>query len=293
MAIPALVRAVASGVVVGLLGTIPWASMVTANTRVLPTVPWASLAMAVILFAWWRYFVRGRGWPGSTAEARRRAARANPVPDDLWGPALGAGLLGLVTTLLLQGVLGRLVTLPQQQDLDPSQYPVLTVAAWILMSAVVAGVVEETAFRGYMQGGIERRHGLPTAILVTGTAFSLIHFTHPEVGIVLLPFYLSVAAVYGLMTAATNSIYPSLVLHAGGNMFAAVNLFTQGQSEWQLPGTPALTIWQSGLDGAFLANLAMFVVAGGATVMAFRGLFKAAASAISPAANHPDRIHQN
>jgi len=273
--LPALVRAVAAGLAVGLLGTLAWASLVEANIRYWPTVPWATPAMACILIAWWLYFAKGLGWPNATAEARRRSARANRVREELWGPALGAGALGLFTTLLLQGVLARLVTLPQQRDLDPSQYPVLTVVAWVVMSAVVAGVVEETAFRGYVQGGIERRHGLTTAILVTGGLFGLSHFTHPEVGLVLLPFYLMVAAVYGLLAAATDSTYPSMVLHAGGNIFSALGFFTQGKSEWQLTAVPAPTIWQAGIDGSFLANLAMLVVAGAATVIAYRGLFRA------------------
>ena len=142
------------------------------------------------------------------------------------------------------------------------------------MSAGVAGVVEETAFRGYIQGGIERRHGLTTAILVTGTLFGLSHFTHPEVGVVLLPFYLAVATVYGLLAAATNSTYPSMILHAGGNVFSAFTLFSRGRSEWQLTAVPTPTIWQAGVDASFLANLAALVVVGAVAALAYRGLFR-------------------
>ena len=143
--IPVLIRAVTVGLVVGFVGTVPWARLIAANAHYWPKVPWAVLAMAPILVAWWLYFAKGRGAPKGTADARRLGGRANRVPEHLWGPALGAGMLGLFATLLLQGVLGRLVTLPQQQDLDPSQYPVPTVLVWVLMSSVVAGVVEETA----------------------------------------------------------------------------------------------------------------------------------------------------
>jgi membrane protease YdiL (CAAX protease family) len=274
--VPILVRAVALGLAVGLVGTVAWSRLVAANLRYLPTVPWAVIVMALVLVAWWLYFARGRGWPAGTAHARRLAGRANRVPDHLWGPALGAGTLGLLTTLLLQGVLARLVTLPRQQDLDPSQYPHLTVFAWLVMSAAVSGVVEETAYRGYIQGGIERRHGLTTAVLVTGSLFGLSHFSHPEVGVALLPFYLAVATVYGLLAAATNSIYPSMVLHAGGNLFSAFSFFLLGRSEWELTATPPPTIWQSGVDGSFVANVAALIGAAGAAALAYRGLFKAA-----------------
>src|SRR6516165_11008402 len=127
----ALVRSVVIGLLVGVLGTLSWAGLISANLRYLPSVPWAVLAMAAILSIWWLYFAKGQGAPRSTQFARKVAGRANRVPDDLWGSALGTGALGLFTTLLLQGVLGRLFPLPQQQlDLDPSKYPVLTLLAW-------------------------------------------------------------------------------------------------------------------------------------------------------------------
>ncbi len=273
---PVLVRAVAIGLAVGLAGTLPWSRLVAANTQYASNIPWAAVVMAPILVAWWLYFARGRGRPPGTAEARRLGGRANRVPDDLWGPALGAGVLGLLATLLLQGVLARMVTLPRQQDLDPTQYPAITVFAWLVMSALVSGLVEETAFRGYMQGGIERRHGLTTAILVSGSLFGFSHFNHPEVGLALLPFYLAVAAVYGLLAAATNSTYPGIVLHAGGNLFSAFSFFVQGRSEWELTASPPPTIWQAGLDTSFLATVGGFVVVGGAAALAYRGLFQAA-----------------
>ena len=144
------------------------------------------------------------------------------------------------------------------------------------MSAAVSGVVEETAFRSYMQGGIERCHGLTTAILDTGSLFGLSHFTHPEVGIVLLPLYLAVAAVYGLLAAATNSTLPGMVLHAGGNIFSAFTFFVQGRSEWEMTASPPPTIWRAGLDASFLANVAALVVVAGIAALAYQSLFNAA-----------------
>jgi membrane protease YdiL (CAAX protease family) len=278
--IPVAVRAVAVGLGIAIVGTVTWARLIAANAHYLLSVPWAVPVMALILLGWWLYFAKGRGWPEVTAHARRLNGRANHVPDHLWGLALGAGALGLFATLLLQGVLARLVTLPRQQDLDPSQYPILTVFAWIVMSAAVTGVVEETAFRGYIQGGIERRHGLLPAILITGSLFGLSHFTHPEVGIVLLPFYLAAATVYGLLAAATDSTYPSMVFHAGGNVFSAFSLFAGGRSEWELTPAPAPTIWKVGVDASFLATLALLVLVGVITALVYRELFRASRPAV-------------
>lgn len=236
--VPVIVRASVTGLVMGAAGTVPWAMLVSANMRYAPLVPWAVPVMSAYLWLFWR-FARGAGWPQSTAEARRMDSRANRLPEETWGPALLAGMLGLVSVVLLQGVLSRLVALPQQRELDISQYPFTTVLLWVTMSAIVAGVVEETSFRGYLQRPIERRHGPVIAILVTGSLFGFVHFTHPEVGVVLLPYYLSVAAVYGTLAHLTDSTFPGMALHAGGNMFSAFGLITQGRSEWQLSTAPA------------------------------------------------------
>ncbi len=268
-------RAVLTGLVAAAAGTLPWAFLASVNLEHGSSWPWAVPIMAVYLWLYWR-FVRGDGWPRSTSATRRANSRANGLPEDLWGPALLAGVLGLAAVLLLQGVLSRLVTLPQQRDLDPSQYPPMTVALWLLMSALVAGVVEETSFRGYMQKPIERRHGPVVAILITGSLFGFVHFSHPEVTLVLLPFYLAVAAVYGALAHLTDSTRPGMVLHAGGNVFSALALFTQGRSEWQLSAAAPPLIWETGPDASFWANLAGLLAVGIAAVWAYSALAVAA-----------------
>ena len=264
--LPVIIRAVFTGGLVAALGTVPWALLVSLNIKHWPAIPWAVPPTALYLWLFWRYAVRGTGWPGATADARRACARANPVPDEMWGLAIVAVLLGLVVVLLLQTVLSRLVAIPQQQDIDPSKYPAATVLLWVLMSALVAGVTEETAFRGYLQRPIERRHGPVIAILLTGILFGFLHFTHPEVTLALLPFYVAVAAVYGTLAYLTDSILPGMVLHAGGNMFAAFDLFARGHSEWQGLGPPAKLVWETGPDAAFWGSVAATLVVGALTV---------------------------
>jgi membrane protease YdiL (CAAX protease family) len=269
--IPLAVRAVLIGGAAAALGTLPWALLVSLNTKYWSTVPWAVPPTALYLWLYWRYLC-GEGWPRSTAESRRSTCRWNRVSSEVWGHALLAGLIGLVSVLLLQGVLGRLVALPDQQDLDATKYPLVTMTFWVLMSAAVAGVTEEVAFRGYMQRPIERRHGPVVAVLVTGVLFGLAHFTHPEVTLALLPFYLAAAAVYGTLAYLTDSILPSVVLHAGGNVFSALDLFMRGRSEWQVSSTPAPVIWETGADASFWGSIVSFVMAAGAAVWAYARL---------------------
>jgi membrane protease YdiL (CAAX protease family) len=269
--LPVVARALIVGLAAAAAGTLPWALLVSANTKYASTVPWAVPPTALYLWLYWRY-ARGDGWPRSTADARRRNSRMSSPGSDVWPAALLAGGLGLVAVMLLQGVLGRMVALPQQQDIDPSKYPVLTVIAWVIMSAAVAGITEEISFRGYMQSPIERRHGPVVAILVTGLSFGFVHFAHPEVTLAVMPFYVAVAAVYGGLAWLTDSVYPGMVLHAGGNVFVAFNLFTTGRSEWEAPTGPQPLIWESGPDAGFWIVVAGFLVSASAAVAAYVGL---------------------
>lgn len=110
------------------------------------------------------------------------------------------------------------------------------------------------------------------AVLVTGSMFGFAHFTHPEVSLVLLPYFLAVAAVYGALAYLTDSILPSLALHAGGNVLGSLDLFTRGQSEWQASSTPRPLIWETGADASFWMALAAFVVVGALALAAYRAL---------------------
>ena len=281
--LPVIVRAVLTGGVLAVVGTTPWALLVAANLKYSPSVPWAVLPTALYLWLFWRY-VRGDGWPRSTSESRRTNLRARHLSSDVWGWALLAGGLGLVSLILFLRVMNRLVTLPQQHDLDVSQIPFLTVLSMLLMGSIVAGVVEEASFRGYMQGPIERRHGPVIAILVTGTLFGFAHFTHPEVTLVLMPFYLAVAAIYGALAYFTNSILPSMVLHAGGNVLGGMDLLFRGQAEWQASASPEPLIWQTGADASFWISCMAFLFVGAVTVWAYAALARVRRKAPEPAA---------
>ena len=281
-----IVVAVLAGLGAGAAGTLPWALLVKWNTEHGSTVPWAVPIMAVYLWAYWRY-VRGAGWPQSTSKARRATSRVNPLSADQWSLALVAGALGIGSVILFQGVLGRLVRLPQQEDLDVSLYPVATVASWLLMSAAVSGVVEETAYRGFLQRPIECRHGPVVAILTTGLVFGLSHFTHPEVTVVLLPFYMGVAAVYGGLAYLTDSTLPGMMLHAGGNALGFLNLVTSGQSEWAMSAGPQPLIWQTGVDASFWVTSAALMIVTTATVWAYSALAGLRRPATSPWLNVP------
>ena len=241
-------------------GTIPRNIIFAANLRYYPSLPWAVPVTGVYLWCFWRY-LQGAGPPQSTAVQRRESLRAHRIPGHLWFLSLVSGGLGIVALVLALRVANRLVVLPQQQLPDLARVPDVTVLSLLLMAAVVAGIVEEAAFRGYMQGPIERRYGLVTAVLITGTMFAIAHL---DFTLILWPYYLAVGAIYGTVAHFTKSILPAIVLHTGGNIYSNVDLWLHGQSEWQaLRGSNPL-IRETGVDASFwILIITLLIVAAG------------------------------
>lgn len=269
--LPVVMRAVLSGITMGLLGSIPWLVLSGANQRHLRSVPWAVLPMSLYLWGYWRY-AGGSGWPAATRDARRINRRRLILSEDMWGAALVAGIAGLLALVAFLRVVNRLVELPQQSQADLSHFPGFTLFGLLLMATLVSGVVEEVSFRGYMQRPIEERHGPIAAILVTGVIFGFAHFGHPEVTLRLLPYYLAVAAVYGSLAYFTNSVLPSMFLHVVGNAFSYLRLFAAGTSEWQATDHPRRLIWDGGTDASFWISVAISAALALAAVWAYTRL---------------------
>ena len=257
--LPVVVRAVVFGAVAATAGTVPWAALAAANLQFFTIVPWSVPVMAVYLAVLWRY-------------APRTNRRANQLSDEVWAAALFAGILGLWAVVLLQSVMSRMVRLPAQQTGDLSRVPVLTLIVMLIMSAIIAGVVEETSFRGYMQGPIERRHGPVAAILATGSLFGFAHVSHPEVTVILMPYYIAVAAVYGGLAYLTNSTLPGMLLHAVGNVFVFIQLLATGRAEWQAAPKPEPLIRETGADATFWITVGAATVVAAAAVGAYASL---------------------
>jgi membrane protease YdiL (CAAX protease family) len=266
--------AVLTGIAVLLAGNLPWVALLAPlNLRVARVAPWAVPPMAIYLWCYWKYI--GGSWGSKATSAKRQTnLRANLLSAEVWGASLAAGLLGFIAIGAMLVLMVRLVKLPDSAPLTlPAGMPSITAFVLLVMSSVVAGVTEEAAFRGYMQGPVERRYGVALAILVNGTAFGLLHFrNHPADVWIMLPYYIAVSAAYGGLTWASNSILPALVLHSGGDVWSLGRLWLTGRPEWQLSPAPAKLIWETGIDAGFLLSAAAFVVFVGLTWWAYVGV---------------------
>ena len=271
-----VVQAVVAGMLVMLAGTIPRNILFEANLHFLPGVPWAVPAVAGYLWALWRY-LSGDGPPPETRASRRANLRANPLPARVWAWALSAGGLGIIALVLGLRLANRLVVLPNQDASAFAGIPAVTLWSLLLAAAPIAGIVEEAAFRGYMQRPIQRRHGLSVAILVTGTMFAVAHLDFTPI---LWPYYVAVAAIYGAVAFLTDSIWPAIVLHTAGNLYSNTDLLLHGKAEWQASAGPSELVWSTGVDHAFAMTMAAFLVVSAGAWLAYRGL---AAAATTPA----------
>jgi membrane protease YdiL (CAAX protease family) len=255
-----ILEAAGIAIVVLLAGSVPWAGFGPIggfsawNVRAGVLAPWAIAPMALYLWAYFR-FIGGR-WGTDGAEGRRANLRANRLPAAVWRVAVPAGLIGFGAIVAGLAVLARLVRLPAGEPITaPAGMPAATMFALLVMQSVVAGVSEESAFRGYMQSIITRRFGAPIAIGASGVLFGLLHFpNHPGDVVLMLPYYGAVSAMYGALTWAADSIWPALVLHSAGDAVVLTRWWLTGRPEWQLGAAAPPLVWESGIDASFVVT---------------------------------------
>jgi membrane protease YdiL (CAAX protease family) len=282
---PGVGRAIGLGVLVMLGGTVPRNVFFGANLRVGPCVPWAVPVTGLYLWFFWHY-LGGTLFPSATTPLRRACLRSNRVRTEQWWWSLIAGVIAIAALVAGLRVLNRLVLLPEQRLPSFDGVPWWTVWALLIAAAPVAGLVEEAAFRGYMQGPIERTHGVPIAILITGTIFALSHLDFTPV---LWPYYVAVAAIYGMVTRLTNSVWPAVVLHTGGNLYSNTDLLLHGRSDWQAGAGGTPLIWDAGVDTAFVGWFTAFLLLAGVSLWAYSRLAAAGRAADAPLASATPR----
>ena len=263
-----IVRAVLTGMLITFVGSIPRSLLFLANLRVFPQFPWAVPVTGLYLWYFWRY-LDGVGPPEDNAKDRKDSLRANPLLARVWVWSLVTGGLALVALVLALRLANRFVALPAQTFPELGRVPATTIVALLLIAAPAAGIIEESAFRGYMQGPIERRFGLLPAILITGTMFAVAHLDFTPI---LWPYYVAVAAIYGVITHVTGSIFPAIVLHTVGNLYSNFDLYLHGQAEWQAPAIQAASIWRTGPDASFWFSVATLVAVAGLVALAYSAL---------------------
>jgi uncharacterized protein len=185
------------------VGLVPWTWFSRLNVRVHPELPWAALATVVVLVLmtlWLSGREHMRLWP--------RAARDERAP-----PAVATIAL-LVAIYAIWIFVSRLSPSP---DLGESP---TTAHRWslFLLGAITAGVVEELAFRGWLQGRLER-FDRANALWITSLVFVAAHITQGWQAVLLLgPGLFVVSMLYGMLARRLGTILPGMGLHVLGDL---------------------------------------------------------------------------
>ena len=210
------VVAIVIGLAILVAGGAVSGALMFANLKLMPELP--LFFPGTVLWLWlFLCHARGDGWPKRTSRFRRESVRASGLSARAWAWALLAGGLALTAVMGVAFVTYRFASLPEAAYSAP--FEVAGLPPWTLVSvfaslALTAGVVEETAFRGYMLSGLERQHGWTIGIALVTAVFYASHLSHAYATAVFVPFFVLHGVVFGLLVYFTRSIVPGIVLHA-------------------------------------------------------------------------------
>jgi membrane protease YdiL (CAAX protease family) len=143
---------------------------------------------------------------------------------DSWARAAGWIVAALVAVWVIGAILNIFLKAGEEQGLVPDGWDSSRAAPFIANFVVVAGVapfVEELTYRGLGFAAVRDAYGAVAALVVTALAFGLAH------GLVVA---LPVLTIFGLILAwlrlRTDSVYPTMMLHALFNGIALIAAVT-------------------------------------------------------------------
>jgi membrane protease YdiL (CAAX protease family) len=210
------VVAIVIGLAILVAGGAVSGALMIANLQLAPKLPLFFPGTVVWLWLFWRH-ARGDGWPKETSRFRRESVRASHLSARAWVWALLAGGLALTAVMGVAFAIYGFASLPEAAYSAP--FEIAGLPPWTLVSvfaslALTAGVVEETAFRGYMLSSLERQHGWAIGIGLVTAVFYVSHLSHAYATVVFMLFFVPHGVVFGLLVYYTRSILPGIVLHA-------------------------------------------------------------------------------
>ncbi len=208
--LPVVIRAIVTGFTVSTLGVATWMLMATT----LP-MPWPFILMLVFLWAYLRFF-SGHWGPKLSRKNRAISFRRTKLPGRMWILSLLAAAMivlieqsGMVFTF-------RIFEFPADSFLEEYVFVtnLPTWAAWlvVIMISLVAGISEETGFRGYMQVALEKRYSPILSIAIVSIVFVVVHLHQAWAGSILIGIFL-ISVMFGSLAYYSGSLIPGIMGH--------------------------------------------------------------------------------
>ena len=177
-------------------------------------------ALAYLFVIGFMVFLVKRTNPQSFAKAIRWGWPENP-----WAYLLG----GVVLSLTLQ-LLGHFLPIPKELPMDRFFRTSLDAWALAVFGVIVAPLMEELFFRGFLYPVLARRLGVAVSIMLTGLAFALVHASQlgHAWGPVLIIFLVGVTLTTA--RARAKSVAAGWLIHFAynGTIFSLMFLATGG-----------------------------------------------------------------
>jgi membrane protease YdiL (CAAX protease family) len=182
----------------------------------------ALLAQALLFFALLGYLVaqirirlsapfwRTIGWRRLETGGRPRAL--------VYLGIFGAGFVFATVIEIASGLVGTKTKLPIERLFQDR----LAAALFIAMAVLIAPVIEETIFRGYIYPVIARRFGVAAGVIGTGVLFGLLHAPQLWGGWGQIVLLVIVGIVFTYARAVTGTVVASYLLHVSYNSLVSL-----------------------------------------------------------------------
>jgi membrane protease YdiL (CAAX protease family) len=159
--------------------------------------------------------------------------------DDVW-TAFYAWILAFPLVLFLSQVLELIVLKVFQATQLPDQIAVkflkstfespLYFGIAVISIIILAPLIEETLFRGFLQTYIRQHLGSKQAIVITSVCFSMFHYSAGQGlgNISIIPSLFVLSLFLGFLYEKRGCILSPMVLHASFNAVSVINLYLFG-----------------------------------------------------------------
>jgi membrane protease YdiL (CAAX protease family) len=251
--LPLIIRAVFSGFLVSTSGIAIW-SLILSRFR----PPWSILPMTFALWAYWKFFSGSWGTEKSK-ETKREYFRGVKLNPSVWKWALVGTITFVIIVQASFVITFRITEFPvakftaDYKMLD--RMPLWVAWAILIMSSVVAGICEETGYRGYLQVPLEKKYGPAIAIIISSVVFTSIHLSKSWASPI-LPHIFFASVLLGILAYKSRSLVPGIIGHSILDIFDYSVWWTDLTG-----GFKKQTIFKTGIDLNFSIWVLVFVIA--------------------------------
>ena len=112
-----------------------------------------------------------------------------------------------------------------------------TAMLFMAMAVLVAPLVEETIFRGYLYPLFARSFGMAAGVIITGILFGLMHGAQLGWTWGLVSVLVAVGIIFTFVRARTGTVFASFLLHLGYNSTIAIVTILSTQGFTKFPTT--------------------------------------------------------